>query len=95
MVDRPRRKRCRRMEQRIGETVARSLRSVRALHVRDETVQSLLEAAPGVWRESNVDERRGVVLAAPGDDLVGSLSQHRRREHATFELVRHRRRHPS
>ena len=41
-------------------------------------------------REPDVDERRRVLLVARGDELVGGLAQHHRREDAAAELVGHR-----
>ena len=82
MVHRPR-KRCRRMEQRIGETVPLPLRRLRGWMsaTRRFSRFSKRRRASGVsrtWMSAEASSSR------PRDELVGSLSQHRRREHATL-----------
>jgi hypothetical protein len=71
--------------------VARAVGLFRTLQIGDEPVQALLEAPPLLGREPDVDQSRRVVLVgiSGGDELVGCLSQHRRREHASLELLGH------
>ena len=61
-----------------------------ALEVREQAGKPLLEARYVARCEARVQDRRGLLVEPRGDELVGSLTEHRRGDRVSPEVVGHR-----